>query len=841
MVLPLRVDDLEHDVALDLVEDRRIGQQRFLLFVLLQRQLPDGVGHLVRRLAGEVQRGALLVVEAVDFRRGGRERVQVPLLGVGVRGRVGGDGRFGELLGERHEVAARVHELVFRDVDLPLEQLAAQRVDALALLVHHVVVFEEVLADGEVLRLDLLLRALDRLGHHLVLDGDAFLHAEARHQAGDAIRPEDAHQVVFEREVEARRARVSLAAGAAAQLVVDAPRLVALGRDDVQAAQGDHFIVLDVGRLLVRRENPLVRLPGHAVEAVEVEEVDEVGVVDELLLPLGQTLDDLIRQRLLARHELGVAAQQDVGAAARHVGGDRDRVLAARLRDDLRFLRVELGVEDDVPDAAELEQLRQPLRLFNRDRADQGRAAELLLLDDVEDDRVVLLPLGPVDAVRLLDPPQHAVGRDHHDVELVDAREFLGLGVGRARHARQLLVLAEVVLEGDGRERLVLALDLDFRMVRVVFLGFHRLVQAVAPAAPGHQAARELVHDHDGAVLHHVLHVEVEQRVRAQRLVDVVEELHVLRVVQPVGAGLETVGEHLLGLRHPALGQVDRLVLLVDDVVAGLLELFAIFRLDVAARHPPLCQFGDDVIDLVIEVRGLLGRAGDDERRPRFVDQDGVDLVHDRELVPALHVVREVELHVVAQVVEAELVVRAVGDVGGVGDLPLGVVEIVLDDADAHAEEPVDAAHPLGVAARQVVVDGDDVHALARERVEIGGQGGDERLAFARLHLRDLPAVEHHAADELHVEVPHVQHAAAGLTDDRERLGQQLVERVAVGQPRAELGGLVAELRIGEGRDGGFVDVDLDDERRQALELALIGGAEDFCEGFVDDHRMGIR
>ena len=112
-----------------------------------------------------------------------------------------------------------------------------------------------------------------------------------------------------------------------------------------------------------------------AVEAVEVVEVDEVGVVDELLLPLGQPLDDLVGQRLLARHELGVAAEQDVGAAARHVGGDRDGVLAARLRDDLGFLRVELGVEDDVLDAAQLQELRQPLRLLDRDRADQGRPA----------------------------------------------------------------------------------------------------------------------------------------------------------------------------------------------------------------------------------------------------------------------------------------------------------------------------------------------------------------------------------------------------------------------------------------------------------------------------------
>jgi hypothetical protein len=46
-------------------------------------------------------------------------------------------------------------------MNLAFENLAAQRVDAFALLVHHVVVFEEVLADGEVLRFDLLLGALD--------------------------------------------------------------------------------------------------------------------------------------------------------------------------------------------------------------------------------------------------------------------------------------------------------------------------------------------------------------------------------------------------------------------------------------------------------------------------------------------------------------------------------------------------------------------------------------------------------------------------------------------------------------------------------------------------------
>ena len=189
-------------------------------------------------------------------------------------------------------------------------------------------------------------------------------------------------------------------------------------------------------------------------------------------------------------------------------------------------------------------------------------------------------------------------------------------------------------------------------------------------------------------------------------------------------------------------------------------------------------QLRDDPVDLVVEVGRLLGRPGDDERRPRLVDEDAVHFVDDREVVPALDVVRELELHVVAQVVEAELVVGAVGDVGGVGDLALGVVQVVLDDADGHAEEAVDPAHPLRVAARQVVVDRDDVDALALERVEIGRQRGDERLAFAGLHLGDLALVEDGAADQLHVEVPHVEDAAAGLADDGEGLRQQVVERL---------------------------------------------------------------
>ena len=166
----------------------------------------------------------------------------------------------------------------------------------------------------------------------------------------------------------------------------------------------------------------------------------------------------------------------------------------------------------------------------DRDRADQNRLALLVALLDFLDDGVELLAFGAIDDVRIFDAAQRPVGGNRHDVELVDLQEFFRFGFRRTGHAGQLLVHAEVVLEGDRGQRLVFLLDLQ------AFLGFDGLVQAVAPAAARHQAAGELIDDHDFAVLHHVFHVALEQRVRLQRLVDVVKDFHVGRIVEIVDA-----------------------------------------------------------------------------------------------------------------------------------------------------------------------------------------------------------------------------------------------------------------------------------------------------------------
>ena len=120
--------------------------------------------------------------------------------------------------------------------------------------------------------------------------------------------------------------------------------------------------------------------------------------------------------------------------------------------------------------------------------------------------------------------------------------------------------------------------------------------------------------------------------------------------------------------------------------------------------------------------------------------------------------------------------------------------EALVPDAQAEAAE--DAAHPVAVAVGEVVVDGDDVDAFAREGVQVGGQRGDEGLALTGLHLRDHAAVESDPADELDVEVPHLEDAPAGLADDGEGFGQEVVEGFALLDPAPKLGRLRGQLRI---------------------------------------------
>ncbi len=297
--------------------------------------------------------------------------------------------------------------------------------------------------------------------------------------------------------------------------------------------------------------------------------------------------------------------------------------------------------------------------------------------------------------------------------------------------------------------------------------------------------------------------------------------------------------DELLGLVDAALGWRDRLVLLVVFVVvlglggvARLAERLQLHR-HLLADHL-LGQAGEGVIG----VGRLLGASRDDQRRPRLVDENVVDLVDDRERVLALDALLQAGGHVVAQVVEAELGVGPERDVAGVCLAPLRGRHLRLDHADGDAEEVVHRLHPHRVASRQVVVNGDEVDALAAERVEEDGGGTGEGLAFAGLHLGDRAGVKNHASDQLHVVVALADRALARLASERERFGQNRVEcLVVLADVLAELVGALADLGVVEQLELGLESVDLLDPLLVFLQLAALAEPQRFVDQSSSRHQ----
>ena len=273
----------------------------------------------------------------------------------------------------------------------------------------------------------------------------------------------------------------------------------------------------------------------------------------------------------------------------------------------------------------------------------------------------------------------------------------------------------------------------------------------------------------------------------------------------------------LLELLHAGFGQRHRALLLVDLIV-GLVE-----QRDVG-------------IDGVVEFGTVVERAGNDQRRARLVDQDGVHFVDDGEDVAALDHILQPVLHVVAQIVEAELIVGAVGDVAVVRFLALLVVEPVHDGADGQPQEGVDLPHPFGVALGEIVVDGDHVHTARGHGVEINRERGDQRLAFAGLHFGNLAFVQDHAADQLHVEMALADGALGRLAHGGEGRHQDVVERGAFGDLFLESVGARPQRLVGERFQLRLQRVDLGHPRLIAADPPFIGGAEQLA-GNGADHR----
>ena len=96
--------------------------------------------------------------------------------------------------------------------------------------------------------------------------------------------------------------------------------------------------------------------------------------------------------------------------------------------------------------------------------------------------------------------------------------------------------------------------------------------------------------------------------------------------------------------------------------------------------------------------------------------------------------------------------------------------------ANTHAQKVVELAHPGGVALGQIIIHCYQMHALARQGIEVHRKRCYQSLAFAGAHFGNSPRMQHHATDQLHVVVTQAEYATRGFAANCKRFGKDLIE-----------------------------------------------------------------
>ena len=96
--------------------------------------------------------------------------------------------------------------------------------------------------------------------------------------------------------------------------------------------------------------------------------------------------------------------------------------------------------------------------------------------------------------------------------------------------------------------------------------------------------------------------------------------------------------------------------------------------------------------------------------------------------------------------------------------------------------------------------------------------------------------MQHHAADQLHVEMPHVEEAAAGFADYGEGFDQEVVERRALREFFFKFNGFGGEIDVRELAHRGLEFIDGCHGGQHPFDLALGFGAKNFRQDGINNH-----
>ena len=119
---------------------------------------------------------------------------------------------------------------------LSVQNTTSFLINDLSLLIHNLIVFQQILTDSKVIALDLLLCFLNRTGEHLMLDLFSVLYTQCVEYTHQTFRTKQTHQIILQRNIETGFSRISLSSGTSAQLVVNTSGFMTLCTDDLKTS-----------------------------------------------------------------------------------------------------------------------------------------------------------------------------------------------------------------------------------------------------------------------------------------------------------------------------------------------------------------------------------------------------------------------------------------------------------------------------------------------------------------------------------------------------------------------------------------------------------------------------
>jgi len=457
------------------------------------------------------------------------------------------------------------------------------------------------------------------------------------------------------------------------------------------------------------------------------------------------------------------AAELDVRAPSRHVGGDGDTPLLTRLLHDGGLPLVVNGVQEVEGEPLPGEHPGKALAFCNAAGAHEHRPPCPVYGDDLLQYGLPFVLRPGKDPVRGESPYAGPVGGYLHHGKAVYMPEFpSGLARGPG-HAGKPAEEAEELLEAQARQGLA-------RMGEVkALLCLNRLVQSLAPGAVRHEAAGELIHDHHLPLLDHVLLIQPVELPCGECLG---EDLLPARGASP-DAG--QVIRHLLHPLERLLGEVDLLVPYVPGVIFVRLEFT-----------------GDPVGELACMGKGLVFLGpGNDEGGDRLINEHAVCLVNDGRIEPPHHqplrlpasgiedapdhpaggVLEVAHDQAVAQEIRHDLLARGVHHPLCVVFLPLLGPHGAGNAPHRHPAEMVEGVHFHAVPVGKVVIHGHDVAGPSGPGRKDCGKARGEALSLPGCHLRKEPPVEGQGACDLHRKGPKSQGPVRRLHKQGDRPG----------------------------------------------------------------------